>query len=498
MERNVEFVLALLLFCSPSGGDGSCLEPASAYRMTAAVCRLAYPAAVVLNEKTTEVIQAAFQHAKYPTIKGEKPILFTSMVKYALHDLEIYNLTIGKSEFEFRESEGVQITISNVSAFFKGNIQYTYLGYRLSMNQSIDFEVESKIDLLINSKLYCGNGRVAVDTSDCYLTFHKLRLLLQGDQESGWLKRLFTNFLTFTLKLVVKSQICKEINKVADILADFIQDTAEQFLSDGDIFVNINATTSPVITSSYIESYHKGVVTYNNSTSVINASVFSPDQMKEGRSLYFWLSDDLMKSLITAAYHDGRFICNISGTELTSLFQTEIFTPMPELLSKLLSSAEPFLRVWSVSQPLLWTTMQGTSVRVLAAVELSSSELDVSALGFEMEVEVLVRASYGEKKLSLTSAPIHISISKVSSSAGISEMEETLHAYLQEAAEKIGIPKVISNLEPELTALMDQHGLNRFDLINPEVVPQNGYILVQLDFGFPHHLLVDFLRKSVE
>uniref|UniRef100_A0A4W4HFY1 Cholesteryl ester transfer protein n=1 Tax=Electrophorus electricus TaxID=8005 RepID=A0A4W4HFY1_ELEEL len=483
MERNVEFVLALLLFCSPSGGDGSCLEPASAYRMTAAVCRLAYPAAVVLNEKTTEVIQAAFQHAKYPTIKGEKPILFTSMVKYALHDLEIYNLTIGKSEFEFRESEGVQITISNVSAFFKGNIQYTYLGYRLSMNQSIDFEVESKIDLLINSKLYCGNGRVAVDTSDCYLTFHKLRLLLQGDQESGWLKRLFTNFLTFTLKLVVKSQvsICKEINKVADILADFIQDTAEQFLSDGDIFVNINATTSPVITSSYIESYHKGVVTYNNSTSVINASVFSPDQMKEGRSLYFWLSDDLMKSLITAAYHDGRFICNISGTELTSLFQTEIFTPMPELLSKLLSSAEPFLRVWSVSQPLLWTTMQGTSVRVLAAVELSSSELDVSALGFEMEVEVLVRASYVLAMLLRNPG-----------------MEETLHAYLQEAAEKIGIPKVISNLEPELTALMDQHGLNRFDLINPEVVPQNGYILVQLDFGFPHHLLVDFLRKSVE
>lgn len=70
----------------------------------------------------------------------------------------------------------------------------------------------------------------------------------------NWLKKLFTDFITFTVKLVVKGQvrvksfkfgsvfwlfirlnqwhissdmqICKEINKLADIMADFIQDTA--------------------------------------------------------------------------------------------------------------------------------------------------------------------------------------------------------------------------------------------------------------------------------
>lgn len=30
-----------------------------------------------------------------------------------------------------------------------------------------------------------------------------------------------------------------------------------------------------------------------------------------------------------------------------------------------------------------------------------------------------------------------------------------------------------SDLEPELTALMNQQGLNLFDLINPEVIPHN-------------------------
>ncbi|MCJ8733282.1 hypothetical protein PDJAM_G00221520 [Pangasius djambal] len=77
-------------------------------------------------------------------------------------------------------------------------------------------------------------------------------------------------------------------------------------------------------------------------------------------------------------------------------------------------------------------------------------------------------------------------------------METSLSDYLQEAVEKIGIPKVISYLEAAITALMDQQGLNLFDIINPEVIPYNGYVLVQMDFGFPQHLLVEFLRKALE
>lgn len=83
------------------------------------------------------------------------------------------------------------------------------------------------------------------------------------------------------------------------------------------------------------------------------------------------------------------------------------------------------------------------------------------------------------------------------------KMEENLKSYLQEAVEKMGIPKVTScksdhhsqavsmsimcsflhiwslssDLEPELTALMDEQGLNLFDVINPEVLPQDVSIL---------------------
>ncbi|XP_048025120.1 cholesteryl ester transfer protein [Megalobrama amblycephala] len=493
MERSK----SLLLFLALVKISSCCLDPPSAYRFTGAVCRLTYPAAVVLNEKTTEVIQAAFQHAKYPSVEGERSIGFGT-VQYGFHNLEIHNLSIGKSEFELKENEGIGISISNVSAVFKGTINYGYGSWLLSLKQSVDFEVESQIDLVINPKLYCGKGKVAADTSDCYLTFHKLKLLLQGDREPGWLKRMFTDIVTFTVKLVVKSQICKEINNVANILADFVQEQAELFLSDGNIGVDISLTSSPIITSNYIESYHKGLVTFNNVTSDLSTSVFNPSQLTENRMLCFWISDGLLDPVMVAAYHDGRFIRNISGTELTDLFQTELSSARPELLSKWLSSEGPMLKARSVTVPHLWTTTEGTSVRAVAGVELLLDSQDVPVLYFETDVTVVVKASYAEKNLILKATAERISIANVSTSEGTTEMADSLKVYLQEAVEKIGIPKVISYLEPDLTALMDEQGLYLFDLINPEVLSRDGYVIVQLDFGFPQHLLVEFLKRTLD
>ncbi|KAM9481145.1 cholesteryl ester transfer protein [Clarias gariepinus] len=487
--------VGFLLLCSLGH---SCVDPEAAYRLTGIVCRITYPAAVVLNEKTTEVIQATFQNTKYPSIEGDIPVLFMGKLSYRLHNLEIHNLTIGNSEFELQENKGVAITISNVSVVFKGTLAYKYGNTLFSLGQSIDFEVESQIDLAINSKLYCGKGRVAADTSDCYLTFHKLQLLLQGDREPGWLKKVFTSLITMTVKLVVKGQICKEINKVANILADFIQDTAEQFLSDGNISVDIGSTSAPVITSNYIESYHKGLVIYNGSTSVNKDSVFKPGQISENRSLYFWLSDETLQLLITAAYHDGRFVKNISGTELTDMFQTQLSTDRPNLVNEWLSSEEPLLRAWSASEPRFQTTPQGSFVRVAAAMELFSAKKDSPTLYFETEVEVCMRTSYAEKKVILKATPVNVSISKIQILDFASEMERAFDSYLPEAVEIIGIPKVISYLASAATAVMDRQKFNLLDLINPEVMPYNGYSLVQMEFGFPQHLLVEFLKKTLE
>ncbi|XP_070763183.1 cholesteryl ester transfer protein [Enoplosus armatus] len=493
--------LLLLLFLSVFGASHACLQdPESAYRFTGAVCRLTYPAAVVLNEKTTKVIEAAFQHARYPSVKGEKSLLFIGKVLYGLDNLEIHNLSIGLSEFELRPGEGISMEISNVFAVFRGTIQYGYGSWLLNVAHSVDFEIESQIDLGINPKLYCGGGKVEADTSDCYLNFHKLHLQLQGDKEPNWLKKLFTNFITFTVKLAIKGQICKEINKVANILADFIQDTAEQFLSDGDISVDIGITAAPVVTANYIESYHKGLTNYNGTSAVISDSVFHPSHLTENRMLYFWLSDQVLNPMLAAAHQDGRFQLNISGADLAGLFKTNLSSAMPDFFRKcLLESGSPELRVWSSSVPYLNTSTLGTAVRAKASGQLHCGGQGTPALLFQTDVAMDVTASYADKKLSLQGNASEISVFQAElPSQNQPPLDETQLEFMRDAVEKLGIPKVLSALEVELTRVLDKQGTNLFDIFNPEVLPRDGFVVIQMDFGFPHHLLVEFLRKALQ
>ncbi|KAM7002940.1 cholesteryl ester transfer protein [Tautogolabrus adspersus] len=494
-------LLLLLLFVSVFGASHACLQDtASAYRFTGAVCRLTYPAAVVLNEKTTKVIEAAFQHARYPSLKREKSLLFIGRVKYGLDNLEIHNLSIGQSEFELHPGEGIGMEIRNVSAVFRGTIQYGYGSWLVDVEHSVDFEIESQIDLGINPKLYCGEGKVAADTSDCYLNFHKLLLHLQGDKEPNWLKKLFTDFITFTVKMVIKGQICKEINNVANILADFIQDTAGQFLSDGAISMDIGVTAAPVITANYIESYHKALTNYNNISAVINDSVFHPNHLTENRMLYFWLSDQVFNPLLSAAHQDSRFTLNFSGAELTELFKTNLTSPIPEFIRTcLMESGSSELRVWSSSVPFLNTSTSGTTIWAEASGQLSCGMQGTPTLFFQTNVVMDVTASYADKRLFLKGNASEVFISQAELLLQNEQLLNEAHLeFVREAVEKIGIPKVLSVLEVELTRLLDKQGTNLFDIFNPEVLPRDGFVVVQMDFGFPHHLLVEFLKKTLQ
>uniref|UniRef100_A0A3Q4HZA4 Cholesteryl ester transfer protein n=1 Tax=Neolamprologus brichardi TaxID=32507 RepID=A0A3Q4HZA4_NEOBR len=473
MPGKVPLLLLSLLSCF--GTSHCCLQdPASAYRFTGAVCRLTYPAAVVLNEKTTKVIEAAFQHARYPSTKGEKSLLFIGKVTYGLDNLEIHNLSIGQSAFELHPGEGIAMEISNVSAVFKGTIQYGYGNWLVNFGHSVDFEIDSQIDLGINPKLYCGDGKVAADTTDCYLNFHKLRLHLQGDKEPNWLKKLFTDFITLTVKLVIKGQICKEINKAANILADFIQDTAEQFLTDGDISVDIGIAAAPVITANYIESYHKGLTKYNNTVAVINESVFHPSHLTEDKMIYFWISV-LDHPFVGALQVSDEFVA------LETLLRTNLSTAMPEFIRKcLLDSASPELRLWSSSVPHLNSSTSGTTIWVQASGRLHCEGQGTPVLFFQTVLFTVTEQNFiGNLSLSF-------------------QLYDEALEFLKEAVVKVGTPKVLSVLGVELTRLLDKQGLYQFDLFNPEVLPRDGFVVIQMDFGFPHHLLVEFLKRTLE
>ncbi|CAM5150406.1 unnamed protein product [Eretmochelys imbricata] len=494
------FVILLALIST----SVACTFEESSLNLTGIVCRMTKPAAFVLNQQTAQVIQAAFRHATYPDISGEKSMAFLGKVTYGLTNIQINDLSIENSEVDFKEDDAIDIAIQNVTASFKGTLSYGYTGaWFVKLTHSIDFEIESSIDLQINAKLMCAKGRVAADTSDCYLTFYKLMLHLQGDKQPGWLKQLFTDFISFTLKLVLKGQVCKEINLLAQLLADFIQDRAANFLQDGAIGVDISLASFPVIKANYMESHHKGLLLYKNYSVVFSDSMFAPSLLSESRMLYFWFSDQVLNSLALAAFLDERLVLTITGEELREMFEMEDMEAHQGIVQEIFQGTsynDSLAKVWSLTPPQITLQPEGTIVRSSVAVELTlfSQGAEPTVVFYsEKEVTVTIQSAYVEKKLVLHLADSVIEPKVFKCALERAGDDKSLSHFLQRIISVAGIPEVISRIEPALTSLMNSKGLNLFEIKNPEIITKEGYLIIQLDFGFPHHLLVDFLKKTL-
>lgn len=78
------FDLIQHLFLSTSGKVKFCGEPSNAVTTKFHCLHLSVCVLLAVNEKTTKVIEAAFQHARYPSMKGEKSLHFIGQVKYGL------------------------------------------------------------------------------------------------------------------------------------------------------------------------------------------------------------------------------------------------------------------------------------------------------------------------------------------------------------------------------------------------------------------------------
>ncbi|GCB82719.1 hypothetical protein scyTo_0021702, partial [Scyliorhinus torazame] len=173
---------------------------------TGIVCRLTKDAGLVLNQETSDVIQATFRHASFPNIEGEQSILFLGSVSYIFKNLQIDNMSVEKSDVNFSDEKGILIDIRNVAANFRGTMNYAYSSWLLNLNHSLDFEIESQTDLNLALTLACDNGRIVVTVSDCLLNFDKLMLQIQSHNQTSWIQQLFTDFVSFTLRHTVKGQ----------------------------------------------------------------------------------------------------------------------------------------------------------------------------------------------------------------------------------------------------------------------------------------------------
>ncbi|XP_040838602.1 cholesteryl ester transfer protein isoform X2 [Ochotona curzoniae] len=405
------------------------------------VCRITKPALLVLNQETVKVIQTAFQRTSYPDIKGEKAVLLLGRVQYRLHNIQINHLSIASSQVELVEAKTIDVSIQNVSVVFRGTLNYGYTGaWGFGVNQSVDFEIDSAIDLQINTQLICDEGTVRTQAPDCYLNFHKLLLRLQGEREPGWLKQLFTNFISFTLTLVLKGQVCKEINTISNIMADFVQTRAASILTDGDIGVDISVTRSPVITDTYVETHHK---------EVLEAQGFNTNQ-----EIFQQITAPCLDQARVTVHclNVPKISCQEKGVVVTTSIVVKFLFPCPD-------------------------------------------GQEAVAYTFEEDIITIVQASYSQKKLSLHLLDFQCVPQRGSTISLALSSPHSLQSTLRSMITTVGIPEVMSRLEVVFTALMNSKGLDLFEIINPEIITLEGCLVLQMDFGFPAHLLVDFLQR---
>ncbi|XP_055504534.1 cholesteryl ester transfer protein [Leucoraja erinacea] len=489
--------LALLLFLM-AGASLSC-EP-STTNSTGIMCRFTKDAALVFNQETSDVIQATFRHASFPDIKGEKSILFLGSVSYVLKNLQINNMSVESSDVDLSKEKGILISIQNVAATFKGTMNYAYTNWLLKINNSLDFKIEVQTDVDLGLTLAYDNGRIALTVSDCVLNFHKLTLQLQKQSQVNWIRQLLTDFVSFTLRQILKGQICAEIHKMSNLLSDFTLQQAGAFLSDGEISTSIELTGDPMITSEYVESWHKGSVFYKN-FSVFQKPNAIPFERVETRMFNLWVSEPVINSLLYAAYLDDRLSLKLVDDDLLKVFEAGEFKHELNVLQQVFPAVpinDLMVKLTALRPPSILFKRVGTILEGSVAIEVDvvpESKDSYTALYMEMDIETTVQSSYTNRKIHLQPSSNHWSIKTLKNNPAITLDKTIAKRYLEKFFSAGGLQKIISYVEFYITALLDKKGLQYFNISNTVLEPNKGYVTVATDFQFPRQLLENFLRN---
>ncbi|XP_067905700.1 cholesteryl ester transfer protein isoform X2 [Heterodontus francisci] len=409
-------------------------------------------------------------------------------------------MSVEKSDVDLSDEKGILLAIQNVAAVFKGTMNYAYSNWLLNLNHSLDFEIESQTDLNLVLTLACNNGRIAVTISDCLLNFDKLTLQIQKLREVNWIKQLFTDIVSFTLRHIVKGQICVEIHKMANLLADFTLYQAGLFIQDGEIATSIELTGDPALTSGYIESRHKGSVSYKNS-SVLQKPSAIPVERVETRMFNVWVSEPVINSLLFAAYRDNRLTLKLTDGDLLKLFEDGGSKNQPNILQQMIPTvpmSDLMIKLGPLRPPVILFKRVGTVLQSSVSVEvgvLSGSEDSYTALYLEMDAETIVRASYADRKIHLQPSSNLWALKVVRSNPVIALDESKAKCYVEAFFSAGGLEKIISYVEFYITAMLDKKGLSYFNITNPLLETDEGYVSIATDFGFPRQLLENFLQN---
>ncbi|KAK3085539.1 hypothetical protein FSP39_004971 [Pinctada imbricata] len=239
-------------------------------------------------------------------------------VEYSVSNMVIKEFNKPSSEIVLRPKAGLEWTANGMGMSASGDWRYKYKKgwFKVSDHGSFDIKI-SGVNFHLGINIGMDNtGRPNIRSDSCNDQIGGVSVKFHGG--ASWIYNLFKGKIADMIKDKMDGQICTVLNKV-------INDNAERALSDLKVQVDIahkllldySFIAKPVFTTNFMDTIHKGEVTWkgSNSSTPFSAPPLSPSS-DTSRMFYIWISDFVYNSMTYAAHVNGFLKYNMTKKDL--------------------------------------------------------------------------------------------------------------------------------------------------------------------------------------
>lgn len=163
---------------------------------------------------------------------------------------------------------GVTVFVENADLYFVGKFRYTYSLFMMTNKNGGTFDL-ALTKTSITVKLTAGmepSGTPKVELLGCNTVIGQIKLQLYAFS-ANWLLERFTSTIESAVKPTLEMEICEYVkNTRASLAKKLAENTNVAITKSKTLYVNLGLTAPPTFGDSFLETKHKGEVTWANDT----------------------------------------------------------------------------------------------------------------------------------------------------------------------------------------------------------------------------------------
>jgi len=266
-----------------------------------------------LNYANTMAMQALAKNIQTTTIPDESGK--ASGFKYTVSGMHVSQYNPPSSSINIVSNQGLQWTASGAYIRVDGNFRFK--SWIVSDHGTFTATVSRvNFDLLINIGEDT-SGRPSISAGKCVASVGGVDFKFHGG--ASWLYNIFRKTIAKKIQSKLNDIMCPEVTKAVNVDAEkrmqelpMTSTFAKRFLLD------YLLTATPMFTSDYMETYHKGEVLWKDDTTS-GAPISAPAMPKSGDTqnmLYLWVSDYVLDTFFFQAQKHGFLVRNVTAKDL--------------------------------------------------------------------------------------------------------------------------------------------------------------------------------------